>query len=60
VSASEAEAHRRILQAANLIASAIRLGANPQEVASAVRSAVAEGAEQYAADVIEDYDKAVA
>jgi len=58
--ANTAEANRRIRQAANLIASAIRLGADARDVVAAVRSAVAEGAEQYAADVIEDYDKAVA
>lgn len=51
------EANRRIRQAANLIASAIRLGADPRDVARAVSSAVREGAERYAADVIEDYDK---
>lgn len=60
MNAADAEARRRIRQAANLIASAIRLGADPQEVARAVASAVEEGAEQYAEDVKDDYRKAVA
>jgi len=58
--ANTSEANRRIRQASNLISSAIRLGADPTDVARSVRIAVEVGAEQLANDVIEDYEKAVA
>lgn len=52
----EREAARRVDKAADIIRSAVRLGADPEHVARAVRAAVAHGAEQYAEDVVEAYE----
>lgn len=50
------EAMRRINDAAEKIRSAVRLGASAADVFSAVSSAVTEGAEQYAADVVDEWN----
>lgn len=58
MNADEREAKRRIDEAGHLIRSAIRLGGDPEYVASTVRMNVSWGAEQYAEDVCADYEKA--
>lgn len=54
------EAQRRVERAAAILASAIRLGADPETAAVAMRAAVREGAEQLAEDTVEAYAKASA
>lgn len=54
----EKEAMRRIDRAASIVESAIRLGGDPVYVVRAMRSAVSKGAEEHAADVVEDYERA--
>jgi hypothetical protein len=60
VTPTEAEATRRVDAAADLIRSAVRIGADPEYIARAVRTAVSWGAEQLAEDIADDYRKAAA
>ena len=54
---NEIEAERRIHKAASLLASAIRLGADPRYARITIFAAVALGAEQLAQDTIEEFGR---
>jgi hypothetical protein len=51
------EAQRRVDEAASILRSAIRLGADPERASRAMASAVREGAEELAEDTVNTYEK---